>query len=131
GRLERLELLDVIDEESDRLNRFIGGLSTESPIDSSSPEPTGAQAIRVKDLVAAAVTRATMLMRDHVVVVACQAELAVVTDRSSMVEVLYILLDNASKYAPPKTNITIMAARADERHVVVRVEDRGPGISPQ
>jgi signal transduction histidine kinase len=43
--------------------------------------------------------------------------------------VIYILLDNASKYAPPGTAITIDATAADEQLVRIRVCDEGPGIA--
>ncbi len=41
---------------------------------------------------------------------------------------IYILLDNASKYAPAGTVITVHAAHEDDRHVRVCVSDEGPGI---
>jgi two-component system sensor histidine kinase KdpD len=43
--------------------------------------------------------------------------------------VIYILLDNASKYAPAGSTITARAGRDGERHVRVTVIDEGPGIS--
>ena len=49
-------------------------------------------------------------------------------DAASFVEVLYILLDNASKYAPPGSTIHVSAAMADERHVGLSVSDEGQGI---
>ena len=49
-------------------------------------------------------------------------------DAASITEVIYILLDNASKYAPAGTTITVRAAREDERHVRITVSDEGPGI---
>jgi signal transduction histidine kinase len=41
--------------------------------------------------------------------------------------VLYNLVENASKYAPPDTDISLSVARGS-REVSVAVEDRGPGI---
>jgi signal transduction histidine kinase len=49
-------------------------------------------------------------------------------DAASIVEVLYILLDNASKYAPPGTTIRISSAVTDEQHVGLAVCDEGYGI---
>src|SRR5204862_4783793 len=43
-------------------------------------------------------------------------------------EVLYILLDNASKYSPPATTIRVTAASEDAHHVRLCVADEGPGI---
>jgi len=44
--------------------------------------------------------------------------------------VIYMLLDNASKYAPENTVIRVAAARVDARHVTIEVADEGPGIPP-
>jgi signal transduction histidine kinase len=42
-------------------------------------------------------------------------------------EVLYNLIENATKYAPPETEIDVNVSR-NVREVSVAVEDRGPGI---
>ena len=124
---ERHELLEVIDEESDRLNRFIEGLST--PDRSEPAQPLHLRAVAVRDIIRAGLTRAEPLTRDHRVIVEVQDGLpSVSVDAASMAEVIYILLDNASKYAPPRTPLTIAAQRADERHVRLAVVDEGPGI---
>jgi K+-sensing histidine kinase KdpD len=124
---ERGELLQVIDEESDRLNRFIEGLS--SPDRSEPAQPLHLRAVDVRDIVNAGLTRAETLTRDHHVVVRMGGDLPPLSvDAASIAEVIYILLDNASKYAPPGTALTISAARADERYVRIAVIDEGPGI---
>jgi two-component system sensor histidine kinase KdpD len=108
---DRIELLQVINEESDRLNRFIEGLST---------------------MVRAGLTRAETVTRDHRVIVEAAADLpGVSVDPAAMTEVIYILLDNASKYAPRGSAITVRASREDERHVRITVADEGPGIPPE
>ena len=124
---EHSDLLQVIDEESDRLNRFIEGLSTPDP--SEPPQPLHLRAVAVGDIIKAGLTRAETLTRDHRVVVRVDGELpSLSVDAASIAEVIYILLDNASKYAPPRTALTISASRADERHVCIAVTDEGPGI---
>jgi two-component system sensor histidine kinase KdpD len=49
-------------------------------------------------------------------------------DEASITEVIYILLDNASKYAPAGSTITVRAGRDGDRHVRLTVIDEGPGI---
>lgn len=47
----------------------------------------------------------------------------------SLTDVLVILLDNAVKYSPAKSSVTLSAATKG-KHVEVRVSDTGPGIAP-
>jgi K+-sensing histidine kinase KdpD len=123
----RCELLQVIDEESDRLNRFIEGLST--PDRAEPAQPIHLRAIGVESIIRSGLHRAETVTRDHRVVVALDEALpAVSVDAASITEVIYILLDNASKYAPAGTTIAVRAAREDERHVRITVSDEGPGI---
>jgi K+-sensing histidine kinase KdpD len=123
------ELLQVIDEESDRLNRFIEGLSTTGggePV-----PPIHLRAVSVADVVRSGLHRAETVTRDHLVVVHIDDALPPMpVDAASITEVIYILLDNASKYAPPGTTITVEAAAAGDR-CVIRVCDEGPGIAPE
>jgi K+-sensing histidine kinase KdpD len=125
----RRELLQVIDEESDRLNRFIEGLSTPDRAESASP--LHLRVVGVESVIQAALSRAEIVTRDHRLVVALDEEMpALSVDDASIIEVIYILLDNASKYAPSGTTITVRASREDERHVRITVSDQGPGIAP-
>ena len=124
----RRELLQVIDEESDRLNRFIEGLST--PEQAEPAQPLHLRAVPVDDLVRAGLARAETVTRDHRVAVALDPDLPRVSvDEASITEVIYILLDNASKYAPVGSTITVRVGRDGERHVRLMVIDEGPGIA--
>jgi two-component system sensor histidine kinase KdpD len=125
SREGREELLHVIDEETDRLNRFIEGLSAAG---------TGSQALTPKpvdvgEIIRVGVARAETLTRDHQVQVVVTEKLPTVSvDAASITEVLYILLDNASKYAPPRSAIRVSASPTADGQVEVSVADQGPGI---
>ena len=127
-REQRRELLNVIDEETDRLNRFIGGLVT--PTNQETEIQTRpVSSTQVSDIVEAAMARSEMLTRAHRVEVDLERALPRVRmDERSVNEVLYILLDNASKYAAPGTVIRIAAGTHDAAHVALSVTDGGPGI---
>ena len=123
----RHELLQVIDEESDRLNRFIEGLSTSDRTEPA--QPLHLRAVPAENLVRAGLARAETVTRDHRVAVALDDDLPRVSvDEASITEVIYILLDNASKYAPAGSTITVRAGRDGDRHVRLTVIDEGPGI---
>lgn len=120
------ELLEIIDEESDRLNRFIEGLS---PPAAAAVGPARPREVRIDDIVHAGIARAEAITRDHRVVLRIEDGVPLVpVDRAAVTEVLYILLDNASKYAPAGTTIHINVATADNEHVRIDVGDEGPGI---
>ena len=126
----RRELLQIIDEESDRLNRFIEGLST--PEGTAPSQPLHLRAVALDDVVRAGLIRAETLTRDHHLAVKLDEHLPPVSiDAPSLAEVVYILLDNASKYARAGTTIAIRAEREDDRFVRMTVADEGPGIPPE
>lgn len=123
----RGELLVVIDEESDRLNRFVEGLSNLDPTQAS--QPIHLRPTRLEDLIRGALLRAENVTRNHDIVVELDDQLPqVAVEPASIVEVVYMVLDNAGKYSPMGTRIAVRAARSDERHVQVTISDQGPGI---
>jgi K+-sensing histidine kinase KdpD len=118
------ELLAIIDEESDRLNRFIEGLS----VAGTDPQALTPKTIGIEDVVRAGLSRAETLTRDYRIELDTKSgHVLVSVDPASMVEVLYIVLDNASKYAPPGSTIRVSAAVVGP-NVELSVADEGPGI---
>jgi two-component system sensor histidine kinase KdpD len=125
----RRELLQVIDEESDRLNRFVEGLSAAGRPDGSDLAPH--QGVPVDQVIAAGVARARTVTARHRLRVDVPTALSpVAVDAPAIAEVIYMLLDNASKYAPENSEIRIAAARLDALHVTIEVADEGPGVPP-
>jgi two-component system sensor histidine kinase KdpD len=118
----------VINEESDRLNRFIEGLSTPDRA-----EPSPLRSTTVDAIVRAGLMRAETLTRHHRVVVEIADDVPkIAVDASAMTEVMYILVDNASKYAPVGSAIAVRATRTENDAAVnIWVSDDGPGIPPE
>jgi len=123
----RLEMLQVIDEESDRLNRFISGLIELARIDAGELQ-LRRQWGAIDEIVSTALARAQKLTQDHVVDVNIPEELpAVRVDERAVSEVVYTLVDNAAKYSAAGTCIRISAAVAGGM-VQMTVEDEGEGV---
>lgn len=121
------ELLHVIDEESDRLNRFIEGLSAAGQPEAS--QPLSFRSVQLDDIMRAGLARAETVTRDHGVQIELLGPMpALSVDAAAVTEVIYILLDNASKYAPRGTSIRIRVSAEDSRHARIAVVDEGPGI---
>ena len=58
------------------------------------------------------------------------AELWVSSDRTKLAQALGNLLDNAVKFSPPGSRVDVKAKTADGA-IIIKVRDRGPGISPE
>jgi K+-sensing histidine kinase KdpD len=128
---DRREMMDVIDEEADRLNHFIESMVELARIEA------GALALQrrwgdVEEIVAAALQRAERLTQAHCLEVALEPELPLVrADAKALAEVLYTLLDNACKYSPIGACVRISADRvAQDEMIQFTVADQGPGIPP-
>ena len=122
------EMLEVIDEETDRLNHFIEGLMELARIEA------GEMHLRrrwgsIEEIITAALERAAPLTRGHQIQVRLDDGLPPVrVDDRAVAEVVYTLVDNAAKYSPLGTNINVEAQSTDERTFQLSVEDEGPGI---
>ena len=127
----RREMLEVIDEETDRLNRFIEGLMELARIEA------GEMHLRrrwgsVEEIVTMALERAAPLTREHQIQVTLDDGLPTVrVDDRAVAEVVYTLVDNAAKYSQAGTNINVEAKSAGDQMIQLSVEDEGPGIPTQ
>ena len=126
--LARRDLLQVIDEESDRLDRFIEDLMALARIEAGELHLLREWG-SLEEIFAAAMKRATPLTRTHRVELTLAEELPRVrVDERAVAEVIYVLLENAAKYSPPHSVIRL-AAREDSRGMVqLAIDDQGPGI---
>ena len=108
---EQQAMLRVINHGADRLDRFVEGIVDLARIDAGDMKlyrNWGA----VDDIIDAALAQAEPLTRQHQIRVRIKDELPVVrVDARAVAEVIYTLIDNASKYAPTETLIKIEANR--------------------
>ncbi|MCA1615140.1 MAG: DUF4118 domain-containing protein [Acidobacteria bacterium] len=127
---ERREMLEVIDEESDRLNRFVEGLIELARIEAGEMHLRRSWGA-VDEIVAAAISRAEPLTRQHQVRVDIRDEMPVVrVDPRAVSEVVFTLIDNAAKYSPARTPILVTAACPDNHVIQIAVENEGEGVPP-
>ena len=128
---EQQAMLRVINHGADRLDRFVEGIVDLARIDAGDMKlyrNWGA----VDDIIDAALAQAEPLTRQHQIRVRIKDELPVVrVDARAVAEVIYTLIDNASKYAPTETLIKVEANRITDDMIEIAVEDEGPGIPSQ
>jgi two-component system sensor histidine kinase KdpD len=126
---QRRELLTVIDEEADRLNRLVGEAAEMAQLDSHVFE-LELQPHRIREVVDAALQSARLALQEHPVQVDVPDSLPEAKfDFDRIREVLLHLLENAGKYSPAGTPIRVSAELKDGQ-IITSVADRGPGIDP-
>jgi len=127
GSDARQELLTVINEETDRLNRLVGEAAEMAQLDAQQVE-LRRESHAVRDIVEAAVERSRQALAGREVKLQIPETVPPVqVDLERIAEVLVQLLENASKYSPPEAPITI-TAEPTGRMVNISVADQGPGI---
>ncbi len=121
------ELLTVIDEETDRLNRLVGEAAEMAQLDAQQVE-LRRETYNVRQVVEATLEKSKPVLAGREVKLHLPETLPLVRiDVERIAEVLVQLLENAAKYSPPGTPITI-SAEPSGKMVNLSVADRGPGI---
>jgi two-component system, OmpR family, sensor histidine kinase KdpD len=124
---ERQELLTIINEESDRLNRLIGEAAEMAQLDANKVE-FRFESAPIGNVVEEALAELKQLLVQHPVDVRIPVGLPNARmDSARIKEVLVHLLENAAKYSPAGAPIRITAEAKDET-LVISIADRGPGI---
>lgn len=129
----KLDLARTAFQEAERLNRLVGNL-----LDMTRLEAGAIQVERewqpLEEVVGAALARLEAMpsdaeaLREHPVTIDLPADLPLVPIDGVLIEqVLVNLLDNALKYTPAGTCVSVRA-RHEARVVVVEVADQGPGL---
>lgn len=127
---DREELLSTIQEEAERLNRFIANLLDMTRLESGAIEPN-MSLLYIGEVVASTMRRAEKMLAGHTVERRIAADLPMVNlDAVLFEQVLFNLLDNAVKYAPANSTIRIEGWRDDDS-VYLQVFDEGAGIPEQ
>jgi len=121
--------MEVIDEESDRLSRFISGLIELARIEAGELQLRRRWGA-VDEIISAALSRAEPMTRQHRVELDVEKELpGVRVDERAVSEVVYTLIDNAAKYSAKGSVVRLSARRSGEELIQMAVEDEGPGIA--
>jgi two-component system, OmpR family, sensor histidine kinase KdpD len=123
----RANLMRTILEEAERLNRFIGNLLDMTRLESGPLQPQSGPA-DLSDIIGATLQRADKILQNHAVEIDLETGLPLLNfDMVLMEQVLFNLFDNAAKYAPQGSRITV-TARDESGSIVIRVVDEGDGI---
>jgi two-component system sensor histidine kinase KdpD len=124
---EEAELLTIANEEADRMNRLVVEVLEMARIEAAKFHPDRAPH-SVAEIISAAVGAHEESLKDRRVELNVPDSLpAADVDFEFIQQVLKQLLDNAVKYSPAGSTLTITAGAAGEK-IVISVADRGKGI---
>ena len=126
---QKRDLLATVIDESERLNRFIANLLDMTKLESGAVVPNTARH-DLSEIVGSALRRAGKILVHHKVSLQLAADLPMLElDAVLFEQVIFNLLDNAAKYAPAETTVSIRALREKDA-VVLQIIDEGSGIPP-
>ena len=128
---DRQALLGTIGQSADRLNRLVGNLLDLSRLEAGVAAPQRDWYL-IDDAIATVLDRlevARELSDRHIELRLCDDAPLVLMDHAQIEQVLTNLVENALKYSPPATPITISSElREVPRELEVTVRDEGIGI---
>jgi two-component system sensor histidine kinase KdpD len=123
------DLVVTIQEEGERLNRFIANLLDMTRLESGTVAPR-LDLVDLGDVVGSALHRAGRVLHHHKIAVVIAPSLPLLKlDPVLFEQVLFNLLDNAGKYAPEGSQVEVRAAKVGGQ-VRLEILDEGAGIPP-
>mgnify|MGYP001104616664 CR=1 FL=1 len=125
GPAARADLLDIAEEETQRLTRWIANILDMVRIENRQVQPRR----EAVDVVEAAQSAAARVHERSVTLDLPSSLVAPRLDPVLLDQVLANLLDNALKFSGPEGRVTMRALR-EGAEVALMVEDDGPGIPP-
>lgn len=123
----RRDLIAVIEEEADRLNRLVGEAAEMAQLEAQKVH-LDFEVVDVRNPINAALGDLEVMLGDREVTINIPTDLPRVRmDQERVAEVIRHLLENAAKYSAAGTPIRVSAERSG-RSVRINVADDGPGI---
>ena len=124
---QRTDLLQVINEESDRLNRLVGEAGEVAQLDAHQLQ-FRFEMHDIREAIDQATKNSQQALRGHPIETSIPANLPPLRmDLERIVEVISQLLDNAGKYSPAGTPIRV-SVEMQGSEVITSVADQGHGI---
>ncbi|MDP1761747.1 MAG: ATP-binding protein, partial [Deltaproteobacteria bacterium] len=125
----KAELTQTIYEEANRLDRLVHNLLEMSRLQSGQTKLNQEWHV-LEEVVGCALAQLEAQLQNHPVVIHLPADLPMVRIDALLMERVFInLLENAIKYTPEQTQVTI-SGWVTQQELLLEVADRGPGLVP-
>lgn len=126
---DRVDQLQTIKQEAQRLNRLVGNLLHLARVRAGAAEAVKVSA-SINDVIEGTVGRLQSLLESRTVRLFLREHVPeVAMDIDQMDQVMTNLLENAARHAPAGSEITVSSARWRDA-LEIRVSDHGPGVPP-
>jgi two-component system sensor histidine kinase KdpD len=126
----KMDLLSTVQDEAERLNRFIANLLDMTRLESGAAAPNMALN-DLSDVLGATLQRARKVLAHHRIELGLAHDLPMVSiDPVLFDQVLFNILDNAAKYAPAGTMIRVQGWK-ETGSIVLQILDEGDGIADE
>jgi two-component system sensor histidine kinase KdpD len=128
GVKQREELLNMIQSEAERLNRFVQNLLDMTKLGHGAMEPKREWIGDIRDILGRASGRLLKVLNKHNVEYCIDDDVAnLYVDPILLEQVMVNILENAAKYSPLGTKIVIAVEKAKDK-AVIKITDQGYGI---
>lgn len=125
----RRQLLETVADEADRLNRLLENILQMSKLDAGAATPNRQWHV-LEEIVGSALHRTRRELGNHEVAIHLPNDLPLLFMDGLLMEQVFVnLLENAARYTPDGTQVTIRAA-IDGKYLRIAVSDDGPGLPP-
>lgn len=114
-------------EEAERLNRLVGNLLDMTRLEAGALKMKS-EPVDIGDVVGVALSQLGSCLAEREVILEIEENLPLVSaDFVLLIQVFVNLIENADKYTPPDSPITIRS-QAEDEELLVQILDKGPGI---
>ena len=125
------EFLKDLSDEVDRLTRIIERLLALTRLDDAGNSSLKLEVVNIKSLIRRIVKKLTPIAEAKEIVLSTEFDLEnmqnMMLDYDKIWEALYNIIDNGIKYSPEGGFVNIDVS-GKEAHIIIRIEDNGPGI---
>ncbi len=127
---EEQELLSLANEEADRLNRLVVEALEMARIEAGRLHPDR-RPLKVGEIISSTLQELDSMLKDRAIELSIPCDLPLAdVDFEFIQQVLKQLIDNAVRYSPPGSPITVSAQPSGGR-IIVSIKDFGKGIDEQ
>lgn len=127
--LQRVELIETVCEEADRMERLIKNLLDMTQLEAGMLQ-VKREWVPLEEMIGSAINRLEARLGSRSIVTELPADLPLLSVDPLLMEQVFVnLLDNACKHTPPNSALRIHA-RTTDASTVIEVADRGPGLKP-